>query len=54
MCIMGVTELDRLFDSLQRRGVRVLQPVKERPWGTRECWIEDPFETRIVLSEPTK
>jgi catechol 2,3-dioxygenase-like lactoylglutathione lyase family enzyme len=33
------------------RRVEVTTPPATMPWGLRECWIEDPDGTRIVLVE---
>ena len=51
MCILGVRGIDSLHDRLREAGARILKSVEFRPWGARECWIEDPFGTRVVLSE---
>ncbi|MCF2127877.1 VOC family protein [Strepomyces sp. STD 3.1] len=38
-------------DELRAKGVEIVRPPVEEPWGLVEMWIADPDGTRIVLVE---
>ncbi|MGW7278400.1 VOC family protein [Streptomyces sp. NPDC054844] len=38
-------------DELRAKGVEIVRPPVQEPWGLVEMWIEDPDGTRIVLVE---
>ncbi|MZE72215.1 glyoxalase superfamily protein [Streptomyces sp. SID5789] len=38
-------------DELRTKGVEIVRPPVEEPWGLVEMWIADPDGTRIVLVE---
>ena len=42
-----------LFSELEKRGARVLAPVREQPWGCRDFYVEDPDGYILCFSEPT-
>jgi len=34
-------DLDAYYDSLRKRGARIIDPLAPRPWGQREFTVED-------------
>ncbi|MEZ4503829.1 MAG: glyoxalase superfamily protein [Dehalococcoidia bacterium] len=50
--VVFVHAVDAIALELRERGVGIeLEPV-DRPWGTRECFVRDPFGNQIRLTEP--
>jgi len=35
------TDIDRYYEELRRKGVKILQEIADRPWGARTFAIED-------------
>jgi predicted enzyme related to lactoylglutathione lyase len=44
-----VRDVDGEYRRLQDKGVAILRPPVQEPWGLVEMWIEDPDGVRIVL-----
>ncbi len=38
---IGVLGIEALFDELKSRGANILRPVKDRPWGCKDFYVED-------------
>ena len=47
----AVTDLDALHAAMQEAGLRVVQEIEERPWGSRTALYQDDDGNRIWLSE---
>jgi len=47
-----VTDLDALFTELRDRGARIVQPIVEQPWGTRDFRVSDPWGNVLKFTEP--
>ncbi|MET9804189.1 VOC family protein [Streptomyces sp. NPDC006368] len=48
---MQVADVRAAHEELRARGVEVLRPPQEEPWGLIEMWIADPDGVRIALVE---
>lgn len=48
---LQVEDLAAAHEELAGRGVEILRPPKQEPWGLIEMWIADPDGVRIVLVE---
>ncbi|MEU9499501.1 VOC family protein [Streptomyces sp. NPDC048196] len=48
---LQVADAEAAHRKLVARGVEVLQPPVQEPWGLIEMWIADPDGHRIVLTE---
>jgi catechol 2,3-dioxygenase-like lactoylglutathione lyase family enzyme len=48
---ISVSGIRGLFAELERRGARVVKPLEHRPWGTVDCYIEDPDGYILCFSE---
>ncbi|MEV7194152.1 VOC family protein [Streptomyces sp. NPDC093510] len=48
---LQVADVRAAHEELAGRGVEVLRPPVEEPWGLIEMWIADPDGVRIVLVE---
>ncbi|WP_329280635.1 VOC family protein [Streptomyces sp. NBC_01451] len=48
---LQVADVRAAHDELASRGVEILRPPVQEPWGLVEMWIADPDGTRIVLVE---
>ncbi|MEU6819712.1 glyoxalase superfamily protein [Streptomyces atriruber] len=48
---LQVADVAAAHEELVARGVEVLRPPVEEPWGLVEMWIADPDGVRIVLVE---
>jgi predicted enzyme related to lactoylglutathione lyase len=48
---MQVRDVDATHAELVAKGVDVLRPPKDEPWGLREMWVADPDGVRIALIE---
>lgn len=42
-----VDDVDALYREIAARGVRVLEPPEDAPWGTREMCVLDPDGNRL-------
>lgn len=49
-CYLFLCEIDDLHNHLKNLNVEV-GDIIEMPWGHRECFVDDPFGNRLVLSE---
>jgi catechol 2,3-dioxygenase-like lactoylglutathione lyase family enzyme len=45
-------DLDELHDRLVARGVEIIDPIADRPWGQREFTVEDPDGTWLAFYRP--
>ncbi|MFF8780563.1 VOC family protein [Streptomyces sp. NPDC015140] len=48
---LQVEDVAAAHDKLRAKGVEIVRPPVEEPWGLVEMWIADPDGTRIVLVE---
>ncbi|MEU5751220.1 VOC family protein [Streptomyces sp. NPDC047829] len=48
---LQVEDAAAAHDELRAKGVGIVRPPVQEPWGLVEMWIEDPDGTRIVLVE---
>ncbi|RSS83281.1 VOC family protein [Streptomyces sp. WAC06614] len=48
---LQVADAQAAYAELRERGVEVLRPPRQEPWGLVEMWIADPDGVRIVLVE---
>lgn len=48
LVVSGVGEL---HDELVGRGAPIIKPLEERPWGTRDFYVEDPDGYILCFSE---
>ncbi|MFF3322322.1 VOC family protein [Streptomyces sp. NPDC002889] len=48
---LQVADAQAAHEELRDRGVDVLRPPQEEPWGLIEMWIADPDGVRIALVE---
>lgn len=48
---LQVHDVDAEHDRLERAGASVARPPRTEPWGLRECWIDGPDGTQVVLVE---
>lgn len=45
-------DVDAFYRTLVARGVRVLEPPEEAPWGVREMMVVDPDGNRLRFANP--
>ncbi len=50
--VLRVDDVDAVFTSLTARGVTVLDPPADRPWGHRMAKVADPAGLPIMLFTP--
>jgi uncharacterized glyoxalase superfamily protein PhnB len=48
-----VSGVDELHEGLIGRGARITKPLEQRPWGTRDFYVEDPDGYVLCFSEPS-
>lgn len=48
---LAVSGIEELHDEFIRRGAPILKPLEERPWGTRDFYVEDPDGYILCFSE---
>ncbi|GGT58400.1 VOC family protein [Streptomyces purpureus] len=48
---LQVADVRAAHEELLARGVEILRPPKEEPWGLVEMWIADPDGVRIAVVE---
>jgi uncharacterized glyoxalase superfamily protein PhnB len=46
-----VDGLDELFEELRKQGVRPIQAIEHKPWGTRDFRVVDPSGNTIKFTE---
>jgi len=51
---LAVTGVDELYQELAGRGVRITKPLEQRPWGTRDFYVEDPDGYILCFSEVSR
>ncbi|TMI24168.1 hypothetical protein E6H36_09110 [Candidatus Bathyarchaeota archaeon] len=51
---LEVRDVDEVFDSLQRKGVKFQDKPANRPWGTRSAGLVDPEGYQLELVGPLK
>lgn len=44
---ISVRDVDAYHDELQKKGVRILEPVKTQWWGDRNFAVQDPYGYRL-------
>ena len=51
---IAVTDLTALHAELSTKPYRYVRPgIDEKPWGTRDMVMQDPFGNRLIFTEPT-
>ena len=50
---IDVRGIESLFEELQSRGAVVIRPLSERPWSSRDFYVEDPDGYILCFSEAT-
>ena len=48
---LAVSGVGDLHEELLRRGAPITKPLEERPWGTRDFYVEDPDGYILCFSE---
>jgi catechol 2,3-dioxygenase-like lactoylglutathione lyase family enzyme len=48
---LPVSGIDELHEELVGRGAPIVKPLEERPWGTRDFYVEDPDGYILCFSE---
>ncbi|MBC9729716.1 VOC family protein [Streptomyces sp. TRM68367] len=48
---LQVEDVEAAHEELRGKGVEIVRPPVQEPWGLVEMWIADPDGTRIVLVE---
>ena len=48
---LAVSEVGELYDELVGRGAPITRPLEQRPWGTRDFYVEDPDGYILCFSE---
>ncbi|MET9887989.1 VOC family protein [Streptomyces sp. NPDC006430] len=48
---LQVADVQAAYEELRIRGVEVLRPPRQEPWGLIEMWIADPDGVRIAVVE---
>ncbi len=48
---LAVSGVGELHDEFIARGAQILKPLEERPWGTRDFYVEDPDGYILCFSE---
>lgn len=48
---LAVSGVGELHDELVGRGAPIIRPLEQRPWGTREFYVEDPDGYILCFSE---
>jgi catechol 2,3-dioxygenase-like lactoylglutathione lyase family enzyme len=48
---LAVAGVDELHRELAARGARITKPLEQRPWGTRDFYVEDPDGYILCFSE---
>ncbi|MBL8517494.1 MAG: VOC family protein [Betaproteobacteria bacterium] len=48
---VNVTDIDTLYAEYQSKGVPMIQPLAEKPWGMREFGVLTPDGHRIMFGE---
>jgi uncharacterized glyoxalase superfamily protein PhnB len=46
---LQVRDVDAVHDELVAKGVEIIRPPRDEPWGLREMWIADPDGIRIAI-----
>jgi predicted enzyme related to lactoylglutathione lyase len=49
--LLGTTELDATFDSVQASGAEVVQEPIDQPYGLRDCAFRDPAGNMVRIRE---
>ncbi|MEM9177165.1 MAG: VOC family protein [Myxococcota bacterium] len=45
--------IDVLYDRYLERGVKIVLPIEDKPWGLRQFVVEDPDGYRLVIAAET-
>jgi predicted enzyme related to lactoylglutathione lyase len=48
---LQVPDVDAEHERLAAAGAQVARPPRTEPWGLRECWVDAPEGTEVVLVE---
>jgi catechol 2,3-dioxygenase-like lactoylglutathione lyase family enzyme len=48
---LAVSGVDELHRELAARGARITKPLEQRPWGTRDFYVDDPDGYILCFSE---
>lgn len=50
---LAVSGVKALYDEVVARGSPILKPLEDRPWGTRDFYVEDPDGYILCFSQAT-
>ena len=50
--LIGVDDVDKVFESLRAAGTEVLQEPVDQPYGVRDAAVRDPSGNHLRLSQP--
>ncbi len=50
----GVDDIDAMYDDLKAKGVRVLRPPTDQPWGLRTAYFTDPEGNFWEIHQPVE
>ncbi|HEX8422753.1 MAG TPA: VOC family protein [Pyrinomonadaceae bacterium] len=50
---LRVDDADGYYQDLTERGVKILSPISDKPWGMREFSVESPEGHRIMIGQWT-
>jgi uncharacterized glyoxalase superfamily protein PhnB len=48
---IGVRGIEALFEELASKGARIIRPLEERPWASKDFYVEDPDGYILCFSE---
>jgi catechol 2,3-dioxygenase-like lactoylglutathione lyase family enzyme len=51
---LAVSGVEELHKELAGRGARITKPLEQRPWGTRDFYVEDPDGYILCFSESSQ
>jgi uncharacterized glyoxalase superfamily protein PhnB len=51
MLVLATTDLDGVFEPLQRRDVEVVQEPTDQPYGVRDCAVRDPAGNLLRIQQ---
>jgi uncharacterized glyoxalase superfamily protein PhnB len=53
MARIDVTDVEGLYKNLQLRGALITRGLEERPWASKDFYVEDPDGYMLCFSERT-
>ncbi len=48
---LRVDDVDRYYDELKAKGVEIMSPLSDKPWGMREFGVRTPEGHRIMIGQ---